>query len=32
MSALPTKADVVQRDRNVCFVPKADIGLRLARG
>jgi hypothetical protein len=24
MSALPPKADIVQHDRNVCFVPKAD--------
>ena len=27
MSALPPKADMVQHDRNVRFVPKADIGL-----
>jgi hypothetical protein len=26
MSALPPKADVADRDRYVCFVPKADIG------
>ena len=25
MSALPPKADLVQRDRDVRFVPKADI-------
>jgi len=25
MSALPPKADIVQRDRHVRFVPKADI-------
>jgi hypothetical protein len=25
MSALPPKADMVQHDRDVCFVPKADI-------
>jgi hypothetical protein len=25
MSALPPKADIVQRDRDVRFVPKADI-------
>src|SRR6516225_9618472 len=25
MSALPPKADIVQHDRDVCFVPKADI-------
>jgi hypothetical protein len=31
MSALPPKADIVERDRHVCFVPKADIlRLRLA--
>jgi hypothetical protein len=24
MSALPPKADIVKRDRHVCFVPKAD--------
>jgi hypothetical protein len=27
MSALPPKADIVQHDRNVRFVPKADIGI-----
>jgi hypothetical protein len=26
MSALPPKADMVQHNRDVCFVPKADIG------
>jgi hypothetical protein len=26
MSALPLKADIVERDRHVRFVPKADIG------
>ena len=26
MSALPPKADIAQRDRDVRFVPKADIG------
>ena len=26
MSALPPKADIVERDRHVRFVPKADIG------
>jgi hypothetical protein len=26
MSALPPKADIETRSRNVCFVPKADIG------
>ena len=26
MSALPPKADITERDWNVCFVPKADIG------
>ena len=26
MSALPLKADIAQHDRNVRFVPKADIG------
>ena len=25
MSALPPKADMVEHDRDVCFVPKADI-------
>jgi hypothetical protein len=25
MSALPPKADMAQSDRDVCFVPKADI-------
>jgi hypothetical protein len=25
MSALPPKADIAERDRNVRFVPKADI-------
>jgi hypothetical protein len=25
MSALPPKADMVHHDRDVCFVPKADI-------
>jgi hypothetical protein len=25
MSALPPIADIAERDRNVCFVPKADI-------
>jgi hypothetical protein len=25
MSALPPKADIVQRDRDVCFVPIGDI-------
>jgi hypothetical protein len=25
MSALPPIADIVQHDRDVCFVPKADI-------
>jgi len=29
MSALPPKADMVQPDRDVRFVPKADIGLLL---
>jgi hypothetical protein len=29
MSALPPKADMVQRDRHVRFVPKADIGTSL---
>jgi hypothetical protein len=28
MSALPPKADIVQRDHNVRFVPKADIAER----
>jgi hypothetical protein len=27
MSAFPPKADIVQRDRDVRFVPKADITL-----
>jgi hypothetical protein len=27
MSALPPKADIVERDRHVRFVPKADIEL-----
>ena len=27
MSALPPKADIAERDRHVCFVPKADITL-----
>jgi hypothetical protein len=27
MSALPQKADMDQHDRDVCFVPKADIAL-----
>jgi hypothetical protein len=26
MSALPPKADIAERDWDVCFVPKADIG------
>jgi hypothetical protein len=26
MSALPPKADIVERDRHVRFVPRADIG------
>jgi len=26
MSALPPKPDIVERDRHVRFVPKADIG------
>jgi hypothetical protein len=26
MFALPLKADIAERDWNVCFVPKADIG------
>jgi hypothetical protein len=26
MSALPPKADIAERDRNVRFVPKADMG------
>jgi hypothetical protein len=26
MSALPPKADIVQHDRDVRFVPKADMG------
>jgi hypothetical protein len=26
MSALPPKADMVQHDRDVRFVPKADVG------
>jgi hypothetical protein len=26
MSALPPKADIGTQPRNVCFVPKADIG------
>jgi len=25
MSALPPKADIPRRERDVCFVPKADI-------
>jgi hypothetical protein len=25
MSALPPKADIAERDRNVRFVPKADV-------
>jgi hypothetical protein len=28
MSALPPKADIVERDRHVSFVPKADIAER----
>jgi hypothetical protein len=27
MSALPPKADIVERNRHVRFVPKADIGV-----
>jgi hypothetical protein len=26
MSALPPKADMFEHDRDVCFVPKADVG------
>jgi hypothetical protein len=26
MSALPPKADIAERDQDVCFVPKADMG------
>jgi hypothetical protein len=29
MSALSLKADIRRRHRHVCFVPKADIGMRL---
>jgi hypothetical protein len=29
MSALPPKADITERDWNVCFVPKADIDVLL---
>jgi hypothetical protein len=29
MSALPPKADIAGRNRDVCFVPKADIHLTL---
>jgi len=34
MSALPPKADIERHDRNVCFVPQADITLTssIARG
>jgi hypothetical protein len=32
MSALPPKADIAERDRHVCFVPKADIKLVVKRG
>jgi hypothetical protein len=28
MSALPSKADIAERDRHVRFVPKADISVR----
>ena len=31
-SALPPKADIAERDRNVRFVPIADIGPRVHRG
>ena len=30
MSALPPKADIVERDRDVRFVPKADIEYTLS--
>jgi hypothetical protein len=30
MSALPPKADIVERDKDVCFVPKADIASALS--
>jgi hypothetical protein len=30
MSALPPKADIVEPDRHVRFVPKADIGTLIA--
>jgi hypothetical protein len=32
MSALPPKADIGTQPRDVRFVPKADIGSRMARG
>jgi hypothetical protein len=32
MSALPPKADIAQHDRDVRFVPKADIALRFIAG
>jgi len=31
MSALPPKADMVQRDRDVRYVPQAEVGARIAR-
>jgi hypothetical protein len=31
MSALPPKADIGTQQRDVCFVPKADIRWRLVR-
>jgi hypothetical protein len=32
MSVLPPKADIVERDRHVRFVPKADIPLFIEHG